>query len=206
MCPATTPTAPHAPWQVLGNASWVVLTLYVVLNNSQYLSSRVLLPLLAWQMVVNTQQQMVEEEELMPVGIRMIRVFLPMLTIPASHITGLPKWETSFGLLALSSYTLWIGSFLDEWRLLYDAVEGPRVVDDKFILDTYLDSDSARNARSPRGKRSIEPASPPPAPQGDTHVDETSESPGPGVGAMEPPAAPKDDTQAAAASTATPGV
>lgn len=39
----------------------------------------------------------------------------PILTIPADHMQGVSGLAQSFNLLAFSAYTLWIGSFHDEW-------------------------------------------------------------------------------------------
>jgi hypothetical protein len=123
--------------QAAGNLSWVLLALFAVFSGTEEFPLFLTIPLMLYQVVVTTHMQLVSSSEV-PVGTRMLRVFLPILTIPADHMQGVSGLAQSFNLLAFSAYTLWIGSFHDEWTRLYDEVEGGAGDDDSFILNRFV--------------------------------------------------------------------
>eukprot|EP00667_Euglena_gracilis_P011482 EG_transcript_11741 len=124
--------------QVMGNLCWVLLFLFSVTSGSSDFPLWLTIPPNCYQLIVNVHMQLVSVGDV-PVGTRMLRVFIPILTIPADHMTDLAGLQQAFNMLAFSSYTLWVSSFQDEWKRLYDELEGSLDRPDSFILNDFLE-------------------------------------------------------------------
>jgi hypothetical protein len=110
-----------------GNLSVVFLTTEVVLKRSSVFPFLPTLPLWFAQILVNTQMQLIEEGDIRPV-VKMIRMASVLLALPACNLKVedyFPTLSTLANVLAFSAFSLWIGTFNEEWRQLFDDIEGP---------------------------------------------------------------------------------
>ena len=108
-----------------GNLAFLFLTSFVILNRSHGFPFMPSLPLWCYQITINTQMQLADEEAI-PTVTKTLRMVVPALALPAQLKVQeyLPSLDTLANVLAFAAYMLWIGTFNTEWEELYDKREG----------------------------------------------------------------------------------